>query len=162
MKALTSDLMAFEVSEHRTCRSCRSWSRTPEQHGLTYIINEKRHEEKKHMFNDECERIVMSAAKLVKAQVREAKYSLDEYPTASEVSDRQCASNWLPSLLPLFLSHLIPTELKRISLGHTLVQAARPKSALSPVLFGLVVSLDHEFGFKITECYVQAWFIGVI
>ena len=96
----------------------------------SYIINGKWYEQKNNKFTKECERIVSAAAKLVEAQVREANYSMENYPTATDVSDRQCASDWVPPLLQLFLTCLIPNELKRLSLGHALVQAARPKTAL--------------------------------
>ena len=39
-------------------------------------------------------------------------------------------------------------EVKQISLGHSIVQASRPRSVLSPLLFGVGVSLDHVLSSK--------------
>jgi len=37
---------------------------------------------------------------------------------------------------------------KQIALGHSLVQASRPWSVISPVLFGVGISVDHVAGSK--------------
>ena len=39
-------------------------------------------------------------------------------------------------------------ELKQISIGQSIIQAARPKSIITPVLFGLGIEMDHVFGSK--------------
>ena len=48
----------------------------------------------------------------------------------------------------LFLKHLVSDEVKQIALGHAIVQASCPRSALSPILFGVGVSLDHVLASK--------------
>ena len=44
---------------------------------------------------------------------------------------------------------MITDELKQTAISHAIVQAARPRSVISPVLFGVGVTLDHLFGSKL-------------
>jgi hypothetical protein len=48
---------------------------------------------------------------------------------------------------------VIKSELKQIAIGQAIMQANRPYSILTPILFGLSVELDYEFGskFLVTE-----------
>ena len=39
-------------------------------------------------------------------------------------------------------------DLKLVSLSHCIVQATRPHTVISPIQFGVGVSLDHVFGSK--------------
>ena len=55
---------------------------------------------------------------------------------------------WIPSLLLLLMTKLIPDEVKQLAVSNAVVQAARPRSVLSPVLFGVGVEMDHTFGSK--------------
>ena len=55
---------------------------------------------------------------------------------------------WIPSLLLLLMTKLIPDEVKQLVVSNAVVQAARPRSVLSPVLFGVGVEMDHTFGSK--------------
>jgi len=52
------------------------------------------------------------------------------------------------SLLNCFLDHLVCSDVKKVALGHSIVQAVRPKTVISPLMLGLTVSLDHSFGGK--------------
>jgi hypothetical protein len=54
----------------------------------------------------------------------------------------------VPSLLNKFMENVVCHKLKQVSICHSVVQAARPRSAISPILFGVGVSLDHTFGSK--------------
>ena len=110
------------------------------------IINDKWYNDRKMSMEDESFRIVTAAAKLIKSQIRESSYQMNEYPLTSDFNDVKYAKTWVPGLLTTFLENLIPQELKQVSIGHWVVQAARPKSVISPVLFGVGVSLDHMFG----------------
>ena len=44
--------------------------------------------------------------------------------------------------------HIVPSKLKQSSIGHCILQAARPRSVITPTLFGLGVEVDHVFGSK--------------
>ena len=50
-----------------------------------YIINEKQYSEKKANIEDEAERIVITAAKIIKAEIREKEYNSDSYPTNDDI-----------------------------------------------------------------------------
>jgi hypothetical protein len=110
------------------------------------IINDKWYCERSENVGDESVRIVAAAAKLVQAQIREYVYNTKEYPITSDFCDVGAAKKWLPSLLLTFMETIIKNELKMVSISHSIVQAARPRSAISPILFGVGVSLDHLFG----------------
>lgn len=43
-------------------------------------------------------------------------------------------------------------DLKRVGIGRVIAQGVRPKSVMSPILFGLGVEMDHVFG--------SEWLIG--
>lgn len=88
------------------------------------------------------------AAKLVKASIREFIYNNEEYPSDNVVADINTAKQWLPTLLQEFLGGVVCDEPKHVAVGHTIVQAARPCTAISPVLYGMGVSVDHVLGSK--------------
>ena len=43
---------------------------------------------------------------------------------------------------------IISSELKQNSIGQCIAQAARPRSVITPMMFGLGVEFDHVFGSK--------------
>ena len=69
--------------------------------------------------------------------------SMDVYPTTDDISGIN--QELIPPLLKLFIESLIKSKVKQSSLAQALIQAARPQSAIIPLLFGLGVQLDHEF-----------------
>jgi hypothetical protein len=93
-------------------------------------------------------RIIIATAKLIKAQVHESAYKIDSYPTVMDMKSGENARNWIPPLLFLCLSNIVASKMKTVSLGHALIQAMRPNSALAPVRFALGVSLYHKLGSK--------------
>jgi len=46
------------------------------------------------------------------------------------------------------MENVVATELKQVSVSHSIVQAARPRSVIAPIVLGVNVSLDHAFGSK--------------
>jgi len=96
----------------------------------------------------ESQRIVKTAAKLVRAQLREMQYTRDIYPSETEISDADAALHFIPSLLHVFMQELIQNQLKEIAISNSIIQAARPRSVISPILFGLGVQTDHAYGSK--------------
>lgn len=112
----------------------------------SFIINDRWYNERKTKVEDDGERIVLAAAKLLRCNIREANYNTDTYPTPHDIANSECGKNWLPQLLQLFLNSLISNEVKRISVGQCIVQAVRPRSVIPPVTFAIGVSLHHEFG----------------
>ena len=112
------------------------------------LINDKWYAERETDVADESRRIVEAAAKLTKASIRETEFDMDVYPLNGAIEDRVVAKGWVPSLLNTFLESLLCDEVKQIALGHSIVQASRPQSVISPVLFGVGVSVDHIVGSK--------------
>ena len=55
---------------------------------------------------------------------------------------------WIPHHLQTLLMYIVSSERKQNSIGHCIVQAARPRSVIKPTLFGLGVEVDHVFGSK--------------
>ena len=51
-----------------------------------YIINEKCYSEKIANIEDEAERIVITAAKIIRAEIREREYNTDSYPTNDDTT----------------------------------------------------------------------------
>ena len=58
--------------------------------------------------------------------------------------DKCIAQNWVLPLMQLFLKKLIVDEIKQIALGHCIVQASRPRFAVSPIVLGVGVSVDYH------------------
>ena len=113
-----------------------------------YIINDKWYSEKKEDIDDEAKRIVTAAAKIIKAEIRERKYDSNSYPTTDDIANDVRNKKWIPHHLQTLLSIIVPSELKQTSIGHCILQAARPRSVITPILFGLGVEVDHVFGSK--------------
>jgi len=110
------------------------------------IVNDKWYSEKKSNIEDESMRIVVAAAKLIKAQIRDLVHDLDKYPLNSELSNVDAARQWVPTLLNEFMENVVCDDRKQVALSHCIVQAARPRSVIAPIPFGLGVALDHMFG----------------
>ncbi|XP_065911780.1 uncharacterized protein [Dysidea avara] len=112
----------------------------------SYIINDKWYSEKKENTEEEAERIVSAAAKIIRAEIREINYDTTSYPTNEDVADVNKGREWIPLHLQTFLKIVIQSELKQNSIGHSIVQSARPRSVITPTLFGIGVEMDHVFG----------------
>lgn len=110
-----------------------------------YIVNQKWYDDSK---GERGEHLIVAAAKLLKSTIREATHKMECYPTCSDVSNPARAREWMPSLLCLFLDNLICPESKKISIGHTIVQAVKPRTVIAPIPFALGVSVDHITGSK--------------
>ena len=112
------------------------------------IITDKWYANRDSDIIKESYRIVEAAAKLIRANIHESVARLEEYPSNSSIRDRELAKQWVPSLLRLFLQTLISDEIKQVAVGHSIVQASGPRGIISPVLFGVGVSIDHVTGSK--------------
>lgn len=110
-----------------------------------YIINEKWYSEKKANIEDEAERIVITAAKIIRAEIRDKEYNSDSYPTNDDISNIEKSREWIPHHLQTLIKTIVSSELKQNSIGQCIVQAARPRSVITLTLFGLGVEVDHVF-----------------
>ena len=112
----------------------------------SYIINNKWHSEKKENIEEEAKRIVCAAAKIIRAEIREKTYDTKSYPTNKDIANVNKGKEWIPHYLQTFLKIIIQSELKQNSIGHSIIQSARPRSVITPTLFGVGVEMDYVFG----------------
>ena len=73
------------------------------------------------------------------------------YPRIDRMDNIEFAKQWVPESLQLFLKHIIPSELKQVSIGQCISQSSRPRSMIASILFGVGVDIDKSFASK--------WFI---
>ena len=71
------------------------------------------------------------------------KRSPDTFPSQEDASKVA----WIPDTLRhLLMKQVIKSEVKVESIGHCVVKGVLPRSFTPPILFALVVELDHMFG----------------
>ena len=118
----------------------------------SYILNDAWYKKRKEDKRTDAERIIETATKLIMADIREKKYDISNYPTHDDIV-HPIENMWLPQSLQSFLQILIKSELKQQSIGQSILLAARPKSIVPPIPFGLAMEMDHVFSAKwlITE-----------
>ena len=113
-----------------------------------YILTDKWHSDFKHPESNSTEKLMKAAAKVLTADIKMMDYSKDFYPTDNDISDIETGKKWLPNSLYILLSHLLKSEIKINSIGQCIVEAARPRSVIAPIPFGLGVETDHVTGSK--------------
>lgn len=109
---------------------------------LDSIINNKWYESRREDTGEEAQRIIKTAAKLIMAEIREHEYNTVFYPSQNDI----LLQRMVPAGLKLLLEVLVKDELKQQSIGQAITYAARPRSFIPPILFGLAVEADHVFG----------------
>jgi hypothetical protein len=70
---------------------------------------------------------VETAAKLIRAELKEQKYDMDSYPSVYDVKNIDVCRKFVPPLLQTLLRTLVTNDLKQVAIGHCVVQAARPR-----------------------------------
>ena len=113
-----------------------------------FIVNDKWFSERKKDSNDEAERIIVTAAKLILNNIRSAKFNYEFYPTREDIENCEKGKEWLPDYLKLFPENILKYPLKQASFGQAIINAIRPRSYIPPILFGLGVEADHVVGSK--------------
>ena len=94
----------------------------------------------------ENERITTAAARLIQLEIKDREYSKHSYPTNQDISNSTETEEWLPPLLHSLMKILVRDDLKQNAIAQSIVQAARPRSVISLLLFSLGVELDHLYG----------------
>ena len=84
--------------------------------------------------------------KIIKEEINTVN-ERDIYPTPEDMNNMDNLNSTLTPCLLKLLETIIPGELKRMAIGHTIMSASK-KNFLSPLLFGVGVQLDHSFGSK--------------
>ena len=78
------------------------------RHMANTIINEKWYQEKKNDIDDEAARVVETAARLIKSEIKETIYNTDMYPSKTDIRD---FDNFTSYLLKILMETLITSEL---------------------------------------------------
>ena len=126
-------------------RSLHSWE-NPSKNGRSgYLINEKWYKNKLEDKNDEAQRIIITAAKLVMEDITSKKCDSEYYPYQEGMLQVDETLEWLFRYLRLFLQNLVKSD-KQVAFGQAITQAFKLRSCLSPVLLGIGVDADHMFG----------------
>ena len=145
-----------------------------------YLLSNKWYESRKE--NIQATRVIKTAANLIMAEIREQKYDTSIYPSHEDISTNQwippglktypedistnqwippglktypediSTNQWIPPGLKTLLEILVKNDVKQKSVGQAILYAAKPRSFIPPVLFGLGVEVDHLF--------VSRWLIG--
>ena len=96
-------------------------------------------------------RIIKTAAKLIKNDIKSLTQQKDVYPKRHEMASAEEACSFLPESLTVFLQDLFTSadaKLKIASIGQAVIQATRPRVILSPLQLGLGIQLHHNFASK--------------
>ena len=96
--------------------------------------------------NDANNRMVDKVGQLIQEDISKLSQG-NTYPSPQDLNNVENLHSWLPESLERLLKILIPDDLKRTAIGHTILSASR-RNFHSPLLFGLGVQLDHSFGSK--------------
>ena len=84
---------------------------------VNHIVNDKWYESQKSDKTKEAERIVITAAKIIMAKIREMNYGNLVYPTHDDIVFPEKQDSFLPSSLRKFLEVLIRPKIKQSSIG---------------------------------------------
>ena len=97
----------------------------------------------------ESQRIVVTAAKLIRNVIKCVEVDNESYPTQNQLETTEEALKFVPSLLVSFLQVLMTgkdIDLKLTSIGQAIMQACRPRVMLAPLQLGLSTQMHHMFG----------------
>lgn len=114
---------------------------------------------------DETKRIIETAARLIKSDIKNIYVSGDVYPTSAKMSTIEETLNFVPDLLQIFLRTLFvgkSVNLKLASVGQAIVQAVRPRVILAPLQLGLGVEMHHHFASKFLIDSKFAWILCLL
>ena len=93
-------------------------------------------------------RILRTAAKVIKSDVKSMPSSKTEYPGTNQMSSVELALGFLPESLRVLLELLLTGQdisKKVASIGQAIVQAIRPRVIIMPLQLGLAVEMHHHF-----------------
>ena len=108
------------------------------------IISEKCYKERKNYLSVETERIVTTAAKLLKDAIKNYAHETGTYPAADYISS---GNDCVPHLLQVFINELVKSPVKQFSLSQVLFTATRPRSIM-PLQCGLAAAVGNRLASK--------------
>ena len=113
---------------------------------VDYLVTEEWYNQRISNAEDGAERIIKTPAKLIMENIRSVKFENEFCPAKESMGNVAANKEWLPSYLGIMVSYLVKVPLKQASLGQGIVQAARPRSCLPPILLGIGVDVNHVLG----------------
>ena len=103
--------------------------------------------------NDDSEaeklRLIETAAKLIKNDIKSVKPESSRYPTSDEMRSVDKNIEFLPETLKVFLQKVLVGKnirTKTASLGQAIMQSVRPRILNTPLQLGLGVQMHRQFG----------------
>jgi hypothetical protein len=93
-------------------------------------------------------RLIRTAAKLIKEDIKSVQTDHTKYPSFEEMKNVEEGLNFLPESLKTLLNGLVigkNSSLKVASIGQCIMQAARPRVLHAPLQIGLGVQMHHHF-----------------
>ena len=112
---------------------------------MNYIINNKWYQERSLNIDDEAERVIKTTAKLICEEIRQMTLENEVYPSPEDIKNSAINNSWCPKLLRTLLAAVVANVMKQSSIGQSIIKAARPCTAIPPILFGIGVEADHMF-----------------
>ena len=117
------------------------------------ILNEYHNMPNPSSVEDERDRIITAAAKIIKNEMKEIYTPMDSYPGTETICDVHNCLRFIPPALQLLLSLLVTClqpSLKIASIGQAIIQASRPRAILAPLQIASGIQLHSLFWFKIS------------
>ena len=87
-----------------------------------YLVNDTWFQARKQTPQEEAERIVKTAAKLILRDIRSRNLETIAYPPHEEIENMDYGLQWLPPYLRLFMQSLTGHSLKLISIGQAVAR----------------------------------------
>ena len=109
------------------------------------LLTDQWYEQRKLNKSEEEERIVITAAKILKNKIKNHEISVDSYPTLENITNG--GHSHVPPLLKLFVDELIRNPLKQESISQSIVSGTRPR-VIMPLQFALAVTVDNRYASK--------------
>lgn len=112
------------------------------------ILQEFHSQQKQESPEGEKLRIIKTAAKLIKNDMKSVIQQKDFYPQYEELASVEKACEFLPESLRIFLQLLftsVDSKVKMASIGQAIFQSTRPRVILAPLQVGLGIQLHHHF-----------------
>ena len=72
-------------------------------------------------------------------------FTTDHHATINDIEGNE---RWVPDSLLMFMEFLVPTKLEQLSLSQCIMQAARPRTVIAPISFGVALNIERSTGCK--------------
>ena len=108
---------------------------------INSTLTEAWYNERKVSKADEAERIIKTAAKLIKNAIKNYTHETDFYPTVDDIKNTE--NEFVPLALQTFIKELVKSPVKQNYLSQAIFTAS-----ILPLLFGLAVAADNRMPSK--------------